>query len=48
MSGTASSVLFWATATSVTALGIAWTSPAATRLVRDVLLVAWLVLSNVR
>jgi hypothetical protein len=48
MSGTVSSALFWTTATGAAALGVAWTSPAAIRVVVDVLLVAWLVVSNVR
>ncbi len=48
MSGPVSSAFLWATATGATALGLAWTSSAATRVVSDVLLVIWLVLSNVR
>jgi len=39
---------FWATATGATALGLAWTSSAATRVASDLQLVIWLVLSNVR
>ena len=43
-----SSVFVWIAASGVTALGLAWTLPLATRVLSDVLRVAWLVVSNVR
>src|SRR6187431_337188 len=48
MSGPVSSAFLWATATGATAIGLAWTSSAVTRVVSDFLLVVWLVLSNAR
>jgi hypothetical protein len=48
MTGTVSSPALWAAVTSVTALGMAASSPTAIRFVADGLLVVWLVVSNVR
>ena len=48
MSGPVSSALFWTTATGAAVLGVVWTSPVAIRVFVDVLLVVWLVVSNVR
>ena len=48
MSGTVSSALLWTAVTIATVTGLAWTSPVVVRVAHDVLLVVWLVRSNVR